>query len=182
MGRVSGGGNIGFISLGGAYHWSSSDTWSSQSFDDIDGDGTLDQVLKTDGNATVHARLNVAGKVNLLSRVYRPLGGTIDLDYSREGNHVDPALSIDNPKNQWALSKVSVFDGRNGTYTSTIDYSVLGPEVTPRESSGHYDRDERENYGYGHITTIRGSSRPTAHSPKVTGRASTSSSRTRATT
>jgi RHS repeat-associated protein len=157
MGHVSGGGKIfGVIDIGGAYHWSSSDTWSSQSFDDVDGDGTLDQVLKTNGAATVYARLNTSGKANLLARVYRPLGGIIDLDYSREGNLVDTGLSIDNPKNQWVLSKVTVDDGRGNSYVSAIDYTLLGPGATPRESSGHYDRDERESYGYRHVTTVRG--------------------------
>ncbi|MDC0684136.1 hypothetical protein [Sorangium atrum] len=46
---------------------------------------------KPDGDATVYARVNALGKTNLLRRVSRPLGGSIELDYQREGNLVVPS-------------------------------------------------------------------------------------------
>ncbi len=113
-------------------------------------------MLKRDGDPNVYARLNQSGKTNLLKHVARPLGGSIDLDYSREGNQVDPALLTDNPRNEWVLSRVSTDDGRSNRYTNTFDYTILGPGVSPRDSSGHYARDEREFYGYGHVMMTRG--------------------------
>ncbi|KYF90924.1 hypothetical protein BE20_32760 [Sorangium cellulosum] len=56
----------------------------------IDGDGLADHVLKRDGDSEVRARKNAIGKANLLWRVHRPLGGSVELDYWREGNLVVP--------------------------------------------------------------------------------------------
>jgi len=117
--------------------------------EDLDGDGTPDQILKKDGdldtnssvNTKVYAKLNKRGKTNLLKTITRPLGGRILLDYHREGNTVDYSIStqeVDMPFNQWVLSSVTTEDGRGNSYTNTYDYFT----------SGFYDRQERENYGY----------------------------------
>ncbi|KYF76640.1 hypothetical protein BE11_11925, partial [Sorangium cellulosum] len=130
---------------------------SELGWDDLDGDGTVDHVLKlSDGmlresDAALRARLNLTGKTNRLSRVVRPLGGSFALDYQREGNKVahasDPGeLSVDMPGSKWVLSRVEVDDGM-GTpaYVHTFDY----------HQSGFYDRAEREDYGFAQVTTTR---------------------------
>ncbi|KYF62435.1 hypothetical protein BE15_18595 [Sorangium cellulosum] len=130
---------------------------SELGWDDLDGDGTVDHVLKlSDGmlresDAALRARLNLTGKTNRLSRVVRPLGGSFALDYAREGNKVahasDPGeLSVDMPGSKWVLSRVEVDDGM-GTpaYVHTFDY----------HQSGFYDRAEREDYGFAQVTATR---------------------------
>ena len=137
---------------------SGSDMWESLGFEDIDGDGKVDHVIKTDGNATVFARLNQTGKTNLLRRVIGPIGGTIDLDYQRIGNIAKPDTRQDMPGNQWALASITVSDGRDplglvGVYTDTISYDAVGQ---PGVSSAFYDRVERESYGYAHLVITHG--------------------------
>ncbi|WP_437941583.1 SpvB/TcaC N-terminal domain-containing protein [Sorangium sp. So ce341] len=126
-------------------------------WDDLDGDGTVDHVLKlSDGmlresDGALRARLNLTGKTNRLRRVVRPLGGSFQLDYAREGNRVAYAsspdeLSVDMPGSKWVLSRVEVDDGM-GTpaYVHTFDY----------HQSGFYDRAEREDYGFAQVTATR---------------------------
>jgi RHS repeat-associated protein len=150
-----------FFEVGGSFSWSAGENQTNMGFEDIDGDGTPDHVLKAPGNAMVFARLNASGKTNLLKSVKRPLGGSFDLDYSREGNKVDGTLLLDMPKNQWVLSQVTLSDGRDNQYVSSFDYTIAGPGgAGPREGSGHWARDEREEYGYGHVTTTRGIQQP----------------------
>ncbi|MGK4002229.1 toxin TcdB middle/N-terminal domain-containing protein [Sorangium sp. So ce1036] len=130
---------------------------SELGWDDVDGDGMVDHVLKlSDGmlrpsDGALRARLNLTGKTNRLSRVVRPLGGSITLDYEREGNRVAYGsgageLDVDMPGNRWVLSRVEVEDGM-GTpaYVHTFDY----------HQSGYYDRAEREDYGFAQVTTTR---------------------------
>jgi RHS repeat-associated protein len=118
------------------------------SFQDIDGDGLPDQVLKTKGEGTVWVKRNQADKVNLLSTVHGPLGGTIALDYRRQGNrvdHSDPGHRIDMPSSQWVLASSTVDDGRGNSYRTTFDYF----------NDSFYDRAERESYGYARVRTTR---------------------------
>ncbi|WP_437631897.1 SpvB/TcaC N-terminal domain-containing protein [Sorangium sp. So ce854] len=134
-----------------------SDGRSELGWDDLDGDGTVDHVLKlSDGmlresDGALRARLNLTGKTNRLARVVRPLGSSFVLDYAREGNKVAHAsspdeLSVDMPGGKWVLSRVEVDDGM-GTpaYVHTFDY----------HQSGFYDRAEREDYGFAQVTTTR---------------------------
>ncbi|WP_437875556.1 toxin TcdB middle/N-terminal domain-containing protein [Sorangium sp. So ce513] len=134
-----------------------SDGRSELGWDDLDGDGTVEHVLKlSDGmlresDGALRARLNLTGKTNRLARVVRPLGGSFTLDYAREGNKVAHAsspdeLSVDMPGGKWVLSRVEVDDGM-GTpaYVHTFDY----------HQSGFYDRAEREDYGFAQVTTTR---------------------------
>ncbi|WP_437911069.1 toxin TcdB middle/N-terminal domain-containing protein [Sorangium sp. So ce327] len=104
-----------------------------------------------ESDPALRARLNLTGKTNRLSRVVRPLGGSIRLDYAREGNKVAYAsspdeLSVDMPGSKWVLSRVEVDDGM-GTpaYVHTFDY----------HQSGFYDRAEREDYGFAQVTATR---------------------------
>src|SRR5262249_33013951 len=77
------------LCVGGSAFHSQGPSWAQLGFEDIDGDGRVDHVLKLDGNASVYTKLNQVGKSNLLKTIGRPLGGTIELDYKREGNKVD---------------------------------------------------------------------------------------------
>jgi hypothetical protein len=101
------------------------------SFMDVDGDGHVDHVLKNPDSDAVWARLNQTGKSNLLSRVTGPLGGTIELDYARQGNVIDSfptgsaTAKIDMPDARWSLSRVTSTDGRGNRYSDYVDYRVL---------------------------------------------------------
>ncbi|HET7505672.1 MAG TPA: SpvB/TcaC N-terminal domain-containing protein [Kofleriaceae bacterium] len=134
-----------FVCVGATGFHSQGPEWSQLGFEDIDGDGRVDHVLKLDGNAQVYAKLNQVGKSNLLKTVTRPLGSTIELDYQRDGNRVAPGESprVDMPQNQWVLASVVTSDGRGNQYREAFDYT----------SSGVFDRVEREWYGYAHIIT-----------------------------
>jgi RHS repeat-associated protein len=108
---------------------------------DVDGDGFLDEVAsKSDRTLTV-AR-NLIGDTNMLKSVSRPLGARIDLQYSRDGN------TYAQPNSRWVMSRVSVFDGQRDV-TSGEDRDGADTQVTTyRYEGGHYDRLEREFYGY----------------------------------
>ncbi|MEJ2209522.1 MAG: SpvB/TcaC N-terminal domain-containing protein, partial [Anaerolineae bacterium] len=86
---------------------------------DVDGDGYVDHIFST-ADASMDVALNTTGRTNLLKSVANPLGGTISLDYAREGNTTAQAFS------QWVLSRVSVDDGRPGdgpdVQLTTYDY------------------------------------------------------------
>jgi RHS repeat-associated protein len=133
---------------------------------DIDGDGKLDHVMKSgdpipftssSNNANVYARLNQTGKSNLLAKVTRPFGGTIELDYKRFGNVSATRTGIDGvvgeyemPEARWVLSRVTVTDGRGNRYTDMMDIRVA-VEGAPFTAAGFYDRNEREFYGYSRL-------------------------------
>jgi RHS repeat-associated protein len=101
---------------------------------DMDGDGDLDHVASTADHRLTVAR-NRGGRGNLLRSVSRPMGGTIALEYDRDGN------TTAQPESRWVLSKVTTFDGQSG---DGVDTQV----TTYRYEGGFYDRLEREFYGY----------------------------------
>ena len=107
---------------------------SSLEFQDINGDGLPDHLLKLKGDDSVFVRLNNVGQTNLLKEVRRPLGGKFTLDYQRAGN------TVDMPSSQWVLKKVVLSDGTGHSYTT--DYKFY---------DGYYDRNERESYGFGRV-------------------------------
>ncbi|HKY35097.1 MAG TPA: SpvB/TcaC N-terminal domain-containing protein [Polyangiaceae bacterium] len=153
------------VCVGGNGFYSEGSGWSQLEFDDIDGDGKVDHVLKLDGNANVYAKLNQIGKSNLLRSVTRPLGGSFEVDYRRAGNLVDPASStqqprVDMPSNQWVLAKVAISDGGGNVYSRQFLYGdddrLVGGEQDPSDrDQGFFDRVEREGYGYATVITIR---------------------------
>jgi YD repeat-containing protein len=104
---------------------------------DVDGDG-LPDVLKSTSDSQLTVSLNNARRTNLLKSVNNPLGGTINLEYKRDGN------TTDQPSSVWTLSKVQVNDGRPGdgadVKTSTYAYS-----------GGRYNKLEREMLGYSSV-------------------------------
>ncbi|WP_437597818.1 toxin TcdB middle/N-terminal domain-containing protein [Sorangium sp. So ce590] len=155
-----------FVCVGGSVYYSEGTGASHLGFEDIDGDGLADHVLKRDGDSAVRTRRNEIGKANLLWRVHRPLGGSVEIDYRREGNLVVPrevagnapvdesddrTAVVDMPSSQWVLSDVVVRDGVEGvsgaqgmhTYRTRIE----------TYGDGIYHRDERMDLGYRRVTT-----------------------------
>jgi RHS repeat-associated protein len=107
---------------------------------DIDGDGLPDHVLKTSDNAPVWARLNQLGRSNLLKRVLRPLGGSIELAYmQRVGN------TVEMPQSRWVLTNVIAHDGRAGGPGHDL-------ETRWAYGNGRQDRIEREFLGFDKVT------------------------------
>jgi RHS repeat-associated protein len=74
---------------------------------DVDGDGFADHIFST-ADRSMDVALNTTGRTNLLKSVANPLGGSIEIDYTREGNTTSEAFS------QWVMSRVAVDDGRPG--------------------------------------------------------------------
>jgi len=104
-------------------------------FEDIDGDGLPDHILKA-GDGTVYVKRNQAGQVNLLSDVIRPLGGAIHIAYERRGN------TLDDPNSHWVMSLAAIDAGPRGpTYTTHYHY----------DNDSRYDRTERESLGFHHL-------------------------------
>ena len=106
---------------------------------DVNGDGFPDYVSSSrDNNLTVS--LSTIGRTNLLKTVNRPMGAFFTLDYQRQGN------TYDMPNSLWTLASVSTYDGFSGdgsdTLLTTFDYQ-----------GGHFDRDEREFYGFATVHT-----------------------------
>lgn len=112
---------------------------------DVNGDGFPD-VLSSTGSDELFVGTNLTGRTNLLRKVTRPMGATIDLDYTRAGN------TFEQPHSQFVLSRVTTFDGVSG------DWSPLNPGadfqlVTYAYDGGVYDRREREFYGYARVVS-----------------------------
>jgi hypothetical protein len=105
---------------------------------DIDGDGYPD-FLSSDKDDSITVAENLAGRTNLLKSVKRPLGATMEFEYTRSGN------TYDQPQSRWVLSKTTVFDGFPGDGVDNLvtAYAYEG---------GKYDRLEREFYGYRTVT------------------------------
>ncbi|GGB25045.1 SpvB/TcaC N-terminal domain-containing protein [Puia dinghuensis] len=117
---------------------------------DINGDGYPDYVSSTkDDNLTVS--LSTIGRTNLLRTVNRPMGAVFALDYQRVGN------TFDMPNSVWTLASVKVFDGFKGDGPDTL-------MTTFGYSGGHFDRDERDFFGF---RTVQTSSHDAAHNNAV---------------
>ncbi|WP_437732812.1 SpvB/TcaC N-terminal domain-containing protein [Sorangium sp. So ce1335] len=166
-----------FVCIGGSVYYSEGTGASHLGFEDIDGDGLADHVLKWDGDSAVRARRNTIGKANLLWRVHRPLGGSVEIDYRREGNLVVPrevpaggpvgdsglpmddartaaddrTALVDMPSSQWVLSDVVVRDGVEGVSGAHGVHTYRTHIET--YADGVYHRDERVDLGYRHVTT-----------------------------
>jgi RHS repeat-associated protein len=153
-----------FLCAGMSGFLSRSNGGTSAKFEDINGDGVVDQVMKVPGDSKLFWKKNrlvntdpAAGKLgppNLLTAVNRPLGGRIDISYARSGNHVDLAATtkVNMPSNKWAMSSVVVQSGVaqswNASTTQNFVYSDFSGHGT-----GYYDPDEREDLGYQQVRT-----------------------------
>jgi RHS repeat-associated protein len=107
------------------------------SFRDVDGDGFTDHLF-SERDSQLRVALNPIGRTNLLKSVSRPLGASMEVAYTRDGN------TFDLPQSRWTLTKLTVNDGHVGegadTQVKTFQYS------NPK-----YNRLEREFYGYGSV-------------------------------
>jgi RHS repeat-associated protein len=140
----------------------------SMQFDDVDGDGDLDQVMKVPGDEHVYVKFNKVvntdatggnkvGPPNLLTAVNRPLGGRFDISYERSGNHVEMMANpkINMPSNQWVMSRVVLnADKRQACPTADCTTEDFKYSNWQGYGSGFYDKTERENLGYGIVKTI----------------------------
>lgn len=104
---------------------------------DIDADGVPDYVWDA-GNGRIGVRHSNLGTANRLIRVTLPTGGTYEMAYE---------LNNDGPESNsrhYVMSSLTVKDNRmqSPTQTTTFQYS-----------SRHYDRNERDDYGYAQVTT-----------------------------
>ena len=101
---------------------------------DVHGDGFPDAVV-SDHRHELRVARNRTDNTNLLSRIERPLGATIDLEYRRMGN------TIDHGSSQWVLSDVTVNPGQpaGAGEVQRFKYHYWG---------GLEDVREREFYGY----------------------------------
>lgn len=111
---------------------------SEVTLEDINGDGYPDSLSSTDDNA-VTVRLNKHGATNLLAAVHNPIGGTIGIDYSREGNERD------HPDSVFTMSEVTLDDGRTDADANDLafSYSYEHPKV---------DRVFRQPLGFAKVT------------------------------
>jgi YD repeat-containing protein len=120
---------------------------TSLSMQDINGDGLPDHILKKTGSDTLLVKVNSMGKAGLLNKITMPTGGSIDLEYGREGN------TVEMPQNRYVLTKVTKNDGYETdtsmtgehSYTENYDYK-----------DGYYDRAERKFYGFREVAVIKG--------------------------
>ncbi|MEU8401864.1 SpvB/TcaC N-terminal domain-containing protein [Nonomuraea sp. NPDC048892] len=129
----------GFVIINPGADTSTGASRASQQLRDINGDGFADHLASgADSQLTVAA--NQTGRTNLLKTVKRPLGSTIELDYTRDGN------TYDQPGSRFVLSSVKTDDGLagDGEDVQHTTYAYAG---------GVYDRLEREFRGYGTLTT-----------------------------
>ncbi|GAA2207343.1 hypothetical protein GCM10009850_028010 [Nonomuraea monospora] len=128
----------GFVIINPGADTSTGASRASQMIRDINGDGFADHLASSaDDQLTVAA--NQTGRTNLLKTVKRPLGATIELDYTRDGN------TYDLPGSRFVLSSVSSHDGLagDGEDVQRTTYTYAG---------GVFDRLEREFRGYASVT------------------------------
>lgn len=101
---------------------------------DANGDGFPDAVT-SDADGDLQVAPNPIGRTNLLRSVTRPLGATMQLDYTRSGN------TYDDPQSHFVLSRLVVTDGHPG---DGVDTQL----TTFRYEDGLFERFEWEFYGF----------------------------------
>jgi RHS repeat-associated protein len=118
---------------------------------DIDGDGVADHVLRKNlhafgrpnGGDFFVKRNKVTGKSNLLTKITRPLGATIDISYKRTAN------TVDLPQSRYVLDKVIVNDNLDISGPSFGDnFASPNLETSYEFIGGKYDRNEKEFFGF----------------------------------
>jgi len=123
-----------YVTIGGSYSHGTSLGGNAVNLTDFNGDGYADHI-GSDRAGSVEVRLNSHGRTNLLKSVGRPLGGTIQLDYEREGN------TTEMPESRHVLSRVDVDDGYHGDGVDTLISKYA-------YTRGVYDRTERDFLGF----------------------------------
>ncbi|SFM90299.1 RHS repeat-associated core domain-containing protein [Chitinophaga sp. YR627] len=120
---------------------------------DIDGDGYADILhSNNDGNLTVYRSL--IGRTNMLRGVKGPVGSSFTIDYTRIGN------TYDLPQSKYVVSNVVLADGFPGDGIDTLRTRFVYED-------GYYDRNEREFYGFGRVSTETISSSNTVYRTRV---------------
>lgn len=107
---------------------------------DFDGDGFPDYLVSKTKDGKLDVRLSTIGRTNLLKSVQRPMGANFVMEYERVGN------TYAMPNAAWVLSEVKVFDGFKGDGVDTLRSSFVYED-------GYYDREERDFYGFGKVST-----------------------------
>ncbi|MFI3298036.1 MAG: toxin TcdB middle/N-terminal domain-containing protein, partial [bacterium] len=132
------------ITISGNYGSFSSS--STSTFIDMNNDGYVDLVYK-DGD-DLKVRYNQSGAVNRLKTITNPTGHKIEIDYELSDN------TSAQPRRKWDMVQVKSTDvntlSGDSVYVVDIDYS-----------SPHYDRMERDNYGYAKVVET--------HNPQMGG-------------
>lgn len=108
---------------------------------DINGDGFPD-LVHSDNESNLKVRSSTIGRTNMLREVKRPMGSGFTMDYQQLGS------TYDMPQNVWVLKGVSIYDGVPGDGVDTMRYSY-------QYTGGHYDRKEREFYGFDTVMTYQ---------------------------
>jgi len=145
-----------FVCFGMSGFTSDSRGGPSADFEDIDGDGMVDQVLKVPGDPSIYWKKNNIGQTNLLSAVDRPLGGRFTITYTRAGNNVDLTgnTPINMPTNQWVMNSVVIDSDPGKFWDATITENFDYTDPTTGIQSSYFDPTERENYGFAQAKTI----------------------------
>ena len=125
-------------SLGASSNFSQKDT----DVRDINGDGYPDVLRKGNNDTQILANLSKIDKTHLLKKVNTPLGGSWELDYTRDGN------TYNMPQSKWLLTKIETNDG----FTGDSDFGPDETLTTAVYNNPKYDRREREFYGYEQLT------------------------------
>ncbi|WP_154402237.1 SpvB/TcaC N-terminal domain-containing protein [Ornithinimicrobium cavernae] len=121
------------INPGASYQNSLSST--EVALEDVNGDGFADSVATT-ADEELKVSLNNHGRTNLLQEVVNPLGGTMTLDYARDGN------TIAHPGSVFTMTSVTLDDGRDSAGDGvdvlawTYDYEGLDYDRAHRQSLG----------------------------------------------
>ena len=142
------------LCVGASFYYQEGSGYSALQFQDVDGDGKTDHVLKKHDDQSMYVKINKVGKTNLLRSVVRPIGGSFDLDYERKGNVIQQSITprVDMPNPQWALSKTTIKLSPGATPSKTGDFLLM----THSYDEAFFDRVELESYGFHTCKTTRG--------------------------
>ena len=124
-----------YLILNPGGHYENSMTSTDVDLTDVNGDGYADTVSRASGSSQVKVALNTQGRTNLLKSVTTPMGGTIGLDYHRDGN------TTSHPDSQWLLDDVTIDSTRGADgiaqKRSTISYGRTAQDFVNRTDLGY---------------------------------------------
>ena len=111
---------------------------SGAEFVDMNNDGYVDYVYRSGNNIMV--RYSNIGRANLLKSVSNVANAGFQIDYEQS------TASVDCPQRHWNMASLSVYDGHDGDGVSWV-YKRFN------YGNRHYDRFERDDYGYDTVKT-----------------------------
>ena len=133
-----------YLILNPGGHYENSLTSTDVDLVDVNGDGYADTVRRVKDSGKIEVSLNTQGRTNLLSTVTTPTGGTLSLDYRRDGN------TTLHPGSEWVLTEVKVASSRGADGISerrkTISYGTLRYDFVHRTSLGYDVVTESDHY------------------------------------